>query len=194
MPPNVASACDLSVDADAGYVVEDGVGGEKRRAEVDCASRDPKVVGVDGFVQRVAGLSARVAKLGDGREQGVADGHDGGRGDRLLQPLAARFAPTCDECAVPEFGNGDAGKKEPVAGHETDLGLEAGATASADGRAEDAGVDEDPHDSSAAANASSSSSESSSINRESIESSTGAVLPDVQVEHEGDTLIEDGWW
>ena len=41
---------------------------------------------------------------------------------------------------------------------ETDLGLEASAAASADGRAEDAGVDEDPHDSSAAANVSSSAS------------------------------------
>ena len=83
--------------------------------------------------------------------------------------------PAGDEGAVAEFGDGDGGEEDLVAGHEADLGLETGASSSADGRAEDAGVDEDPHDSSAAANASSSSSESSSINRESIESSTGAA-------------------
>jgi len=126
-------------------------------------------------MQRMSGLSAGVAKLGDGRQQRVTDGHDRGRGDRLLQPLAALISPTGDERAVAELGNGAGGEEDLVAGHETDLGHEAGAAASADGRAEDAGVDEDPHDSSAAANASSSASERSSISRESIESSTWAA-------------------
>jgi len=53
-----------------------------------------------------------VAKLGHCREQGVADGHDGGRSDRLLQPLAALVAPACDERAVAELADGDGGKKE----------------------------------------------------------------------------------
>jgi len=116
-----------------------------------------------------------MAKLRGGSQQSVTDRHDGGRSDRLLQPLATRLAPAGDECAVAEFRNGDGGEEDLVAGHETDLRLEAGASASADGRAEDAGIDEGPHDSSAAANASSSSSESSPISRESIESSTGAA-------------------
>ena len=123
----------------------------------------------------MSGLSAGVAKLGDGRQQGVADGHDRGRGDRLLQSLAALISPTGDERAVAELGNGAGGEEDLVAGHDADLGFEACAAASADGRAEDAGVDEDPHDSSAAANASSSSSERSSTSRKSIESSTGAA-------------------
>jgi len=42
------------VAADPGYIDEDGVGGEKRRAEVDSGSGDPEVVGVDGLVKRVA--------------------------------------------------------------------------------------------------------------------------------------------
>jgi hypothetical protein len=133
------------------------------------------VVGVDRFMQRMPHLAAGVAKFGHGRQQRVADGDDRGRCDRLLQALSALDSPAGDECAVAEFGNGDGGEEELVGGHEADVGLEAGASASADGRAEDAGVDEDSHDSSAAANASSSSSESSSISRESIESSTGAA-------------------
>jgi hypothetical protein len=59
--------------------------------------------------------------------------------------------------------------------HEPDLCLELAAAASADRRAEDAGVDHDSHDSSATANASSSSSDNSSINKVSTESSTGAA-------------------
>jgi hypothetical protein len=46
----------------SGYVDEDGAGGEKRRAEVDRGRRDPEVVGGDGLVQRVTGLSAHMAK------------------------------------------------------------------------------------------------------------------------------------
>ncbi len=39
---------------------------------------------MDRFMQCMSGLSAGVAKLGDGRQQGVTDGHDRRRGDRLL--------------------------------------------------------------------------------------------------------------
>jgi hypothetical protein len=96
--------------------------------------------------------------------------------DRVeLQLLAALVTPAGDDGAVADFGDGDGGNEDLVASHEPHLRLEAGAPTSTDGRAEDAGVDEDPHDSSAAANASSSSSESSSINSASIESSTGAT-------------------
>ncbi len=34
---------------------------------------------MDRFMQRMSGLSAGVAKPGDGRQQGVTDGHDRGR-------------------------------------------------------------------------------------------------------------------
>jgi len=95
-------------------------------------------------------------------------------GDRLPEPLAALVSPACDEGAVANLGDGDSGEEDLLAGHETDLRFEAGASAAVDGRAEDAGVDEDPHDSSAAAKASSSSSDGSSITKASIESSTGA--------------------
>ncbi len=173
--PRPSARRSLSVEVEPRCVLEDGVGGEERSANMDRRRRDPEVVGMDRFMQRMSGLSAGVAKLGDGRQQGVTDGHDRGRGDRLLQPLAALISPTGDERAVAELGNGAGGEEDLVAGHETDLGLDAGAAASADGRAEDAGVDEDPHDSSAAANASSSASERSSISRESIESSTWAA-------------------
>jgi len=95
----------------------------------------------------------------------------------LLEPLSALISPACDEGAVAKLDDGDRCEEDLLAGHEPDLGFEAGASAAADGRAEDAGVDEDPHDSKAAAKASSSSSssESSSISSESIESSTGAA-------------------
>lgn len=129
------------------------------------------------FVERMSDLSAGMTKLRCGRQQGIADRNDRGRFDRLRQPLAALVFPAGDERAVAKLGDGDGSEEDLVAGHETDLALEAGPSASADGRAEDTGVDEDPHDSSAAANASSSSSssDSSSISSESIDSSTGAA-------------------
>lgn len=129
-------------------------------------------------MERVCDLAAGATKLRCGGQEGIADRDNRGRCDRLLEPLAALLSPTGDEGAVAELSDGDGGEEDLVAGHETDLGLEAGASASADGRAEDAGVDEDPHHSSAAVKASSSSSESSSINSESIESSTGPADPE----------------
>jgi len=163
------------VEPEPGDIVEDGVGGEERRGEVNCGSCDPQVVRVDRFVERMSDLTARMTKLRDGRQQSVTHRDDCHRCDRLLEPLAALGSPSGDECAVAELGDGDGGEEDLVSGHEPDLGFEAGASASADGRAEDARVDEDPHDSRAAAKASSSSSESSSISNESIESSTGAA-------------------
>lgn len=62
--------------AETGYVVEDGIGSKEWRADVNCGRRDPQVIGVDRPVQWVSGLSARMAQLGCGREQGVADRHD----------------------------------------------------------------------------------------------------------------------
>src|SRR5690606_27921677 len=100
----------------------------------------------------------------------------GGCCDRLLQPLSALVSPAGDAGAVAKLGDGDSCEEDLVSGHEPDLEFEAGALAAADGRAEDAGVDEDPHDSRAAAKASSSSSESSSIGNVSIEVGTGAAF------------------
>jgi len=163
------------VKREPGDVVDDGVGGEQRRTDVDCRGCDPQVIGVDRFVERIPVLAARMTKLSEGRQQRVAHRDDGGRGDRLLEPLSALVSPAGDEGAVAQLGDSDGGEEDLVAGHEPDLCFEAGPSASADGRAEDAGVDEDPHDLSAAAKASSSSSESPSISNESIESSTGAA-------------------
>lgn len=162
------------MEGQSGHAVEHRVGGEERRTDVNCGCCDPQVVGVDRFVKRVSDLAARVSKLRSGGQQGTADWDDRGRCDRLFQSLSALVSPASDESAVSELGDGDGGEEDLLAGQEIDLGLEAGPSASADGRAEDAGVDEDPQDSSAAANASSSSSESSSTNRSSIELSTGA--------------------
>ena len=130
---------------------------------------------MDRFVERVSDLAARVTKLRCGGQQGIAHWDDGGRCDGLLEPLSALISPSCDEGAVAKLDDGDRCEEDLLAGHETDLRFEAGPPASTDRRAEDPRVDEDPHDSKAAAKASSSSSESSSINRASIESSTGAA-------------------
>ena len=165
----------LSVEGESRDAVEDCVGGEERRAEVNSGGCDPQVVRVDRFVERMSNLTACMTKLRDGRQQSVTHRDDCRRCDRLLEPLPAGVSPPGDESAVAKLGDGDGCEEDLLAGHEPDLRLEAGAAASADGRAEDAGVDEDPHDSSAAAKASSSSSDSSSINRASIESSTGAA-------------------
>ena len=158
-----------------GHVVEDGVGGEQRHTDVNRGCCDPQIVGVDRLVEGTPALAARMTKLSDSGQEGVTHRDDGGRGDRLLEPLSALISPASDEGAVAQLGDGDGGEEDLVAGHETNLGFEAGASASADRRAEDAGVDENSHDSSAAAKASSSSSESSSISNASIELSTGAA-------------------
>ncbi len=81
------------MEAEPGDVVEDGVRSEKRRADVNSGSGDPQVVGVDRFMQRVPDSSACVAQLRCGGQQSVADGYNGGRSDRLLQPVAALPTP-----------------------------------------------------------------------------------------------------
>lgn len=67
-----------------GYIVEDGVRGEKRRPGVDGGRSDPEVVGVDGFVQGVSREAAGVAKVGCGGQQRVGYRYDGGH----LRPTA----------------------------------------------------------------------------------------------------------
>jgi hypothetical protein len=165
----------LSVEAESGYIIEDGVSSQQRRLDVDRGCGDPQIVCVNGFVERVTDEPACVAKLSRCSQQGVADWHNRRRGNGLFQLVAALFSPASDERAVTELCDGDRGNEDLVPSHELHMGLETRAPASADGRAEDAGVDEDPHNSRAAENASSSSSDRSSIRRESIESSTGAA-------------------
>ncbi|MGI8984622.1 MAG: hypothetical protein ACR2HM_08850 [Acidimicrobiales bacterium] len=116
-----------------------------------------------------------MTEFGCAGQQGVTDWYDRGRADRLLQAAATLETPAGHQRSAAELGNGDRGEEDLVAAHDSDLGVEPGAPASADGRAEDPGVDEDPHDSSAAANASSSSSDKSSINSASIDANTGAA-------------------
>jgi hypothetical protein len=80
------------VEAETGYVVEDIVGREERRADMDSGSRDPQVVGVQRLVQRMPSLSTGVAELCRRRQESVTDGDDRGCCDRLLQPWAALLA------------------------------------------------------------------------------------------------------
>lgn len=94
---------------------------------------------------------------------------------RLLQALAARLAPASDEGAVAELADGDGSEEDLLSDHEAELCFEPGPAATAERGAEDAGVDDDPHESRAAAKASSSSSDSSSIKRTSTETRTGAA-------------------
>ena len=49
--------------------VEDCVGGEERRDDVNCGRCDPEVAGVDRFVERMSDLAARVTKLRSGGQQ-----------------------------------------------------------------------------------------------------------------------------
>ena len=55
-------------------------------------------------------------------------GDDRGCCDRLLQPLASLLAPAGDEGAVAQFGDRDGGEEDLVAGHQTYVRLEAGAS------------------------------------------------------------------
>jgi hypothetical protein len=86
---------------------------------------------MDQFVQGVPCEAAGVAKLGGGGQQGVADGHDGGRGNRMLKPLSPLVAPARDRSAWRSSAMVTAARKKSR--HESDLGLEAGAPAVADG-------------------------------------------------------------
>ncbi len=95
-----------------GCVFEDGVGCEEGCPDVDRRRSDPEVVGVDRFVQSMADLSAGVAELRDGGQQSVADGHDRGRFDRLLQSVAPLGSPASDQRAVAELGNGGGGEED----------------------------------------------------------------------------------
>ena len=73
--------------------------------------RDPEIVRVDWFVQRMARLPTGVAKLRYLREQRVADGDDRGHSDRLRQALAALVTPASDQRSVAELGNRDGGEE-----------------------------------------------------------------------------------
>jgi hypothetical protein len=87
---------------------------------------------------------------------------------------APSLAPP-DKGAVSKFAERDRGQEDLVSGHEADLRLETRTAVPAERSAEDAGVDDDPHEPSAAAKASSSSSDSSSIKSVSAEARTGAA-------------------
>lgn len=87
---------ELSVEGKAGCAFEDGVGGEEGCPDVDRGRSNPEVVGVDRFMQGMADLSAGVAELRDGGQQSVADGHDRGHFDRLLQPWRGQAMPSKD--------------------------------------------------------------------------------------------------
>jgi len=77
-PPGSCPAQGLTVEAEPGYVGEDGVRREERRVDVDCRRRDPEIVGVDRFMQRVSVPSAPVAELRnrDGGEEHLVAGHE----------------------------------------------------------------------------------------------------------------------
>ena len=114
-PPQMANASlnvapersgwSLPVEAEPGDVVEDGIRSEERRADVDGGSCDP-LVSVDWFVERMSDLSAGVTYFRCGRQESVADRDDGGRCDRLLEPLATLLSPAGDEGPIAKFDDG----------------------------------------------------------------------------------------
>jgi hypothetical protein len=54
--------------------IEDAVGSEERRADLDRAGGDPQVVGVRSVSQGMSKTTAGVTELGDRCEQAIADG------------------------------------------------------------------------------------------------------------------------
>ena len=56
------------VEVASGHVVEDSVGGDERRADMDGRSCDPQVIGVNRFVEGMANLSAGVTEPCGGRQ------------------------------------------------------------------------------------------------------------------------------
>lgn len=77
-------------------------------------------------MERVSDLSARVTKLRCGGQQGITHWDDSGRCNGLLEPLSALISPACDKGAVAKLNDGDSCEKDLLAGHESDLWLEAG--------------------------------------------------------------------
>jgi hypothetical protein len=62
----------LSVEAEPGYVVEDGVGGEDRCPDVGCGRGDPEIVRMERFVQR---MSSAPGTRGEARRPPSAGRH-----------------------------------------------------------------------------------------------------------------------
>jgi hypothetical protein len=153
---------------------------------------DPQVVGVGSIMKCVTRSTTGESELGEGREEPIADGNDRGCVDRLIEAVAARFAPSGHEGAVSELAHGDRGQEDLVSGHQADLRLEPRPPATAERRAEHASVDDNPHESSAAAKASSSSSDNSSIRSASIEARTGAAASCSSVRSLGNSAVPCG--
>ena len=106
----------LSVECETRDAVEHRVGSEERRTDVNRGSSDPEVVSVDRFVERMSDLAACVTQPRRGGQQGIAHWDDGGRCDRLLQPLSALVSPVCDEGAVAKLDDGDRCEEDLVSG------------------------------------------------------------------------------
>lgn len=114
---------------EAWRVFEDAVNSEQRRRDVDRRRCDPQVIGVASIVKRVTGASADVAYLRSRGDQRVTDGNNRRRSDRLLEPLAPRCTPSCDERAVAEFADSDGCQKDLVPRHEPYVSAELRASA-----------------------------------------------------------------
>ena len=155
--------------------MKDFVRAEQWRPDVDRRGRDPQVVGMAAVGERVSIASAREAQLRGGRQQTVTHRNDRRCSDPLFESAPSLRSPPGHERSVSEFTDRDGGEEDLVAGHQLHLGDETLTAKLAEGSAEDAGVDDDPHEPIAAANASSSISDSSSMTRMSIDASTGAV-------------------
>lgn len=183
-----------SAEGQPGHVGEDAIGGDERRVDVDGRRRDPEILVMCTIGQGMPVAAAFEAEVRHRVEQGVGDGHDGGGRDGGLEAGAACVTPLCDEGPVAKLGNGLHGEEQLVARQSSDKCVEAGSPASTERCAEDSGVDDEPHEESAAAKASSSSSVSSSMSNASSDTNTGAAASSSSVRSRGRRSAPWGPW
>lgn len=107
-----------------GRPLEDAVGGEKGRSDVDRRCCDPEIVNVGRVVERMTGTAASEPQLGSRGEQPIADWH-GCRGlDRFLKARVPLLAPSSDQGAIPKLAHGYRSQEKLVFSHLRDLGCE----------------------------------------------------------------------
>ena len=136
--------------------------------------------------------SAGRTRLSDPREQRVGYWHDCRCCDGGLNSSPSRIAPLGDDGSIAEFGDRHDREEELVVAQCLDVRFKRLSTSPAERRAEDARVDDQPHDVTAAANASSSSSVRPSISKASTESRTGAASNSSDVRSRGNKLVPCG--
>ena len=149
-----------------GPSIEDGVRRDQARSDVQRTRCDPQIIGVGGIGEWMPSVATSEAKLCHSRQECIAHWNHGGFCDCFLQPIATWCSPFSNQRAIAKLCNGCSSEKDLVAGETCDLRLESETATTTERSAEHAGVDDESHESSAAANASSSSAERSSITSE----------------------------